>query len=392
MSRFLFVVLPLAGHVNAPLAVAAALVERGHEVAWVGPESYLRPLVGPEVTVYPTGLRYYPAQADRGLVAIQTLWSKFVMPFAQFIRAAVEKAVEAFQPDVVAVDQHAVAGAVVATRHDLLWASLAPQCMELTRPLRTLPTVERWIRAQLDTIWARAGQTGPAPLDLRFSPHLVLGFTSPLLTGRDDLPPRCELVGPATHRRLNTPAFAWERLAPDRRTVLVSMGTMSVDVARGFFGRIAEATAGLDVQVVLNCPPEAVDKPDGRTIVADRIPMLELLTRVDAVVGHAGLNTTVEALAHARPLVLAPIRNDQPVIANQVVAAGAGIRVRFARATPAQLRAAVTAVLDEPAYAEGAARIRDSFPPEGGAVAAANHLIALAHRGKESALRPDPAR
>jgi zeaxanthin glucosyltransferase len=150
--------------------------------------------------------------------------------------------------------------------------------------------------------------------------------------------------------------------------------------------------AGLDVQVVLNCPPEAVGEPAERTIVAERIPMLELLARVDAVVGHAGLNTTVEALAHAVPLVLAPIRNDQPVIANQVVAAGAGLRVRFARATPAQLRAAVTSVLDEPRYARNAARIRDSFPPEGGAAAAANHLIALAHRGKESAVRADPVR
>ena len=127
-------------------------------------------------------------------------------------------------------------------------------------------------------------------------------------------------------------------------------------------------------------------------MVAVRIPMLELLSRVYAVFVHAGLNTTVEALAHAVPLVLAPIRNDQPVIANQVVAAGAGLRVRFARATPAHLRAAVTAVLDEPRYARNAARIRDSFPPAGGAEAAAHHLIALAHRGNESALRADPAR
>ena len=52
---------------------------------------------------------------------------------------AMEKAVASFQPDVVAVDQHAVAGAVVATRHGVRWASLAPQAMELTRPLRSLP-------------------------------------------------------------------------------------------------------------------------------------------------------------------------------------------------------------------------------------------------------------
>jgi zeaxanthin glucosyltransferase len=222
----------------------------------------------------------------------------------------VEKAVDAFRPDVVAVDQHAVAGAVVATRQNLVWASLAPQCMELTRPFRSLPTVEGWIRDRLDAIWQQGGGTGPAPLDLRFSPHLVIGFTSPLLTGPAELPPRCVLVGPAIHRRLDLPPFDWERMTPDRRTVLVSMGTMSVELAGDFFGRMAEALSGLDVRAVLNCPPAAVPDPGRNTIVAERVPMLHLLPRVDAVVSHGGLNTVVEALAQARPLVLAPIRND----------------------------------------------------------------------------------
>jgi UDP:flavonoid glycosyltransferase YjiC (YdhE family) len=71
-----------------------------------------------------------------------------------------------------------------------------------------------------------------------------------------------------------------------------------------------------------------------------------------------------------------------------VVAAGAGLRVRFARATPDQLRDAVRAILDDPSYGTQAARIRDSFPAEGGATAAANHLIELA---RTKAVRADAA-
>lgn len=41
-----------------------------------------------------------------------------------------------------------------------------------------------------------------------------------------------------------------------------------------------------------------------------------------------------EALWHAVPLVVAPIRDDQPVVAGQVTDAGAGVRVRFGRGGP----------------------------------------------------------
>jgi UDP:flavonoid glycosyltransferase YjiC (YdhE family) len=96
-----------------------------------------------------------------------------------------------------------------------------------------------------------------------------------------------------------------------------------------------------------------------------------------AVVSHGGHNTVCESLAHGLPLVVTPIRDDQPIIAQQVVEAGAGVRLRFARLTAAQLRAGVRAVLDDPAYRQGAGRIRDSFAAAGGACAAADHLERL---------------
>ena len=44
-SRFLFVVPPLAGHVNPTLAIGRALMQAGHEVAWVGCGNRLRVLL-----------------------------------------------------------------------------------------------------------------------------------------------------------------------------------------------------------------------------------------------------------------------------------------------------------------------------------------------------------
>lgn len=382
MSRFLFVVPPLAGHVNPAGAVARALLARGHDVAWAGPDATLRRMLGDGIAVYPTGMRPYGGQRDRGARALKSLWEGFVVPYARFTRPAVARAVAAYRPDVVAVDQHALAGALVATAEGLPWASLAPQSMELTEPLRALPRVDAWIRATLAGLWCEAGLPAHEYADPRFSPHLVLGFTTPALTGPAPFPPHYALVGPALdHDRPAEPDFPWAALDPRRRLVLVTMGTLAEDVAREFYPRLVAALAPLGdrVQVVVAAAPHTVPDPPPHVLVVPRAPVLELLPRVGAVICHAGLNTVCEALAYGIPLVMAPIKHDQPVTAAQVVAAGAGVRVRFGRSRPAELHAALTEVLDSPTYRAGAARVSESFASAGGATAAATHLERLAH-------------
>jgi UDP:flavonoid glycosyltransferase YjiC (YdhE family) len=95
---------------------------------------------------------------------------------------------------------------------------------------------------------------------------------------------------------------------------------------------------------------------------------------------HGGHNTVCESLAEGLPLVLAPIRDDQPIVADQVVRAGAGVRVRFGRVGAAELREAITAVLDDPRYRAAAAVIQRSFRDAGGAAAAADAIDALLHQ------------
>src|SRR5690606_39203933 len=125
---------------------------------------------------------------DRGARALKSLWSGFVVPFSKAIRTAVEKAAYDYQPDVMVVDQHALAGAAVAHRLGLRWATLCPQAMELTRPLRDRPRVEAWIAAQMAQFCDDPG------VDLRYSPHLNIAFTGEVLTGPvSELPDRVVL-------------------------------------------------------------------------------------------------------------------------------------------------------------------------------------------------------
>jgi UDP:flavonoid glycosyltransferase YjiC (YdhE family) len=98
------------------------------------------------------------------------------------------------------------------------------------------------------------------------------------------------------------------------------------------------------------------------------------MDRLSAVVCHAGNNTVCEALARGVPLVVAPVRDDQPVIAEQVLKAGAGIRLRFGRVNAAGVGAAVGSVLDDPEYRAAAARLRAAFAAAGGVAAAAARI------------------
>jgi zeaxanthin glucosyltransferase len=382
VARFMFVMLPLASHVLPALAVGQALADSGHDVAWCGPESDLRPLVGPEVAVYPTGKRAYRELSPSGMAGVRQLWEGYILPFNRFILGTADRAVAAHQPDVVLVDQYALAGALAAYRHGVRWATLCTGMMELTPPTWEFPGLQDWVRSQLARAWAMAGLPADEGIDLRFSPYLVIALSSAELIGGTPLPQQCVLVGPALGRRPADPGFPWDFLDPGRRHVLVTVGTLSEHLAGGFYARAMAALGPMAdrLQAVFVAPADMVPDPPPHVLVAGRVPMLDLMPRLDAVMCHSGTGTVGEALIHGVPLVAAPIQHEQLAVARQVARAGAGIEVSFPAATPAELAVAVTAILDEPGYRVHARRIGDSLAAAGGASAAAAHLAALAGR------------
>jgi MGT family glycosyltransferase len=324
-------------------------------------------------------MRLFRGQPDTGMAAIKSLWEGFTVPFTRFTLPSVEKAVVAFEPDVLVSDQQALAGALVAQRHGLPWATLCPATLDLARPFRQLPKVEAWIRGHLDTLSAEAGLPADEAADPRFSPYLVIVFADLALVGDRSYPSHFAFVGPVLGKRPAMPGFPWDWLDPARRHVLVTVGTMADAAAADFYGRAIEALRPLgdSVQAIVVAPPESVPDVPEHILIQPRVPMLELLPRLDAVVCHSGTNTVCEALAYGVPLVVAPLTRDQPISAAHVVRTGTGIRVHFHRVSPQALRAAVLTVLADPSYRAAAARIRDSSAAAGGVTAAAARLEQL---------------
>lgn len=375
--RILVAVPPLTGHLNPATALAAELTRRGHEVSWVGSATVLRPVLGPDAVVHPTGSRILREQSGHGAAAVSSLWRRFLVPYAKFTLPAVQRAVAAAAPDLLLVDQQMFAGALVAHRAGLPWVGLMTTTMELSRPFRDRPAVEAELAGHLDAVRALAGVTG---VDPRFSPHLALALTTTVLSGRprEDLPGPLEHVGPLVGPRPPVPGFAPPETG--RPLVLVSTGTLAGDLAADFHRRALAAVARLPVHTILVAPAGSVPAGPHLT-VAPRVPLPDLLPRLSAVVTHGGLNTVTESLAAAVPLVVAPIRHDQPVNARDVVAAGAGVRVSFARAEPARIAAALAAVLEDGAHRAAARRVAASFAAAGGVPAAAALVERSVHPG-----------
>lgn len=378
VSRFLLVVLPLQGHLLPMLAIGQELVHSGHEVVWCGPEQVLRPLVGPDAVVHPTGVRAYRRYDEVGMAGVRALWDGYLLPFTRFTLPVVDEAVLEHRPDVVVAEQYALAGGLVAHRRGVPWASLCTGALELAPPA-DLVGFHEFVADRIARVIDMAGLPVGEPVDPRFSPHLVLALTSPALVAGTELPDRSVLAGAALGPRPNAPDFPWHAWDSGRRHVLVTVGTLVGHMVGDFYDRAAAVLEPLadDVQAVFVTSGVATGSFPRDAIVAELVPMLDLMPRLDALVCHAG-GAANEALAHGVPMVVAPVRAEQVALARQVVAAGAAIEVPILDVTVPELDAAVRAVLDEPRYRERARHIADEFAAAGGAPAAARHLVALA--------------
>ncbi len=378
---------PLVGHTLPTVALGGELAGRGHQIAWAGHAGTVGPLLAPGARLIPVETnvggqtmaqvqqRY---QSLRRVAAFRSLWTDFLIPLATSMVPGVTAAVAEFRPDVLVVDQQALAGALVARQRGLPWATSATMSSELTDQYATMPRLGAWVHQLLADF--QRGFAVTDPVDLRFSDHLVLAFTTEALVGSlSTFPGHYAFVGPSIGARTGTSTFPWDWLDPARRHVLVSLGTVNGAAGGRFFATVVEAVAPLAqrLQAILVAPPDLVCARPDHVLARDFVPQLDLLPRLDAVVCHAGDNTVLETLAHGVPLVVAPIRDSQPIIAGQVVDAGAAIRVHFGRVGAAELRDAITTVLDDPSYRAAARRVQTSFAAAGGATAAADHLEKL---------------
>lgn len=399
MARILITVPPLAGHINPALSVAAELERRGHQVAWaVHSELLAEGILPAEAQVHALPAQSIRALGRRsatvrGLESVRFFYEDFCLPLARASIPVLEEMVRRTRPDLILCDHQMIGGALVARALAVPWLTLASTNVSI---LKMSPAIDAWMEEKLAALQSEYGL--PAVPRPDFSPHGVIVFSSEALPGGKyayyQAPYR--FVGTAfTHRQMSV-AFPWTELRRDCAKLLISLGTVSRDRSARFYEVVLEALGGMELpdtylpyrtlQVVLVAPDDIRQRAPANFIVRPSVPQITLLAHMDGVLCHAGHNTVCEALSFGLPLIVAPIRDDQPIVARQVIDAGAGLYLRYGKFGVDSARAAVRELFRQPTYRDSALRLRESFKSLRGA-AQATDIVDELLSGQEATTR-----
>jgi zeaxanthin glucosyltransferase len=194
---------------------------------------------------------------------------------------------------------------------------------------------------------------------------------------RRQLPGCFHYVGPFIDSARPAVDFPWSAL-DGRPLVYASFGTLQNGLADAF-QVVASACARLDVQLVISSGGSnlTAQRWQGNPIVVNFAPQLELLRRSSLFITHAGLNSVLESLSSAVPMVAIPVTNDQPAVAARLERCGAGEVVPIRRLSEDRLRAAIAQVLSNDTYRVSAARLQAAIRDSGGVRRAADIIEAL---------------
>jgi MGT family glycosyltransferase len=162
--------------------------------------------------------------------------------------------------------------------------------------------------------------------------------------------------------------------------VYFTLGTVFPLESGDLFARVLAGLRELPIEAVVTVgdridPGELGAVPEN-VRVERFVPQAAILPRAAAVVSHGGSGTVVGALAHGLPLVTIPMGADQPFNAARCEALGVGLTLDAVRATPGDVRDAVSAVLADPAYRSAAGRMRDEIA----ALPGTDHALAVLER------------
>ncbi|WP_313090586.1 glycosyltransferase [Chryseobacterium flavum] len=388
MAKFAFIVPPLTGHVNPTLSIGAALLERGHKVAWISLDPTLEAKLpeGGKLLL----IQYDQTDAEKkeseqyldiiskkvvyGIDSVKFLYEEVLIPLNRHCYPGIVALLKTYQPDLIIGDHQLFAAPVAAENLGIPYATsvTAPAAVKI---MNELPKVHEWEVNQIIGLQKELGFHEER--SLATSELLTLVLTSGYFFGEmEDLPSQYKFTGPLLTERRISCEFDWDRLKnASNKKILVSIGTtFDHDHKKAFFQKVVDAFKDEDVTVVVVSDPQLFERWPDNFMVYRQVPQLDLLPHLDGVVCHGGHNTVSETLSNGIPLVVIPIAYDQSHVAGRVVRTEAGERLNFNRFKANHLREAVQQILNNPGYREAAQKVGQSFAEAGGTATAASLL------------------
>ncbi len=393
MSQYLIASVPIHGHVTPLLAVAAGLVERGHDVRFLTGSRFSSAVetTGSTFVALPEDADYddrlHGGVSDDRPGGIAGLRHDVAQTFLTPARAqydALTGILDGDEPstDAVIVDP-AFVGAMLLAAHPVgtrppvvvggvlpltlssssvppFGLGLQPWAGPLNRPRNSLlrAMVEKIVftpvQRDLDALHrAVHGRDADAfILDWVSRADAIVQFSVPAFEyPRPDAVVPLRFAGPISQPSgTELPAW-WPDLDTARHVVLVTQGTIANTDLTELVRPTLEALAGEDVLVVVATggpPVRELGVLPANARAAEFLPYDVLFPRLAVMVTNGGYGGVHYALAHGVPLVVAGGTEDKPEVAARVAWSGTGINLRTGRPKPKAIRRAVRRVLDTP--------------------------------------------
>lgn len=161
---------------------------------------------------------------------------------------------------------------------------------------------------------------------------------------------------------------------PGKPFIFMSLGTLQGHRYR-LFRAAALACRQLDVQLlVAHCGglSKQQEYALGATWVTSFAPQRAVLERADLCITHGGLNTVMDALEFATPLLVLPIAFDQPGVSARVLYHDVGLRLSPDHVTAGKMKEAIKRLLADEGYVDRAGEVGRSIDAAGGLQRALN--------------------
>ena len=331
MAQYLFLNFPAAGHVNPTLAIVKELKSRGEQVSYALPEAW-------RGSIESLGARFLPlssqAQLERSYAAVHLSADERValLPFAMARQAPravpdIVRTVRASAPDCLVINSIDIWGKLVARITGIRAVGFRPFHAPLARaggsrigrPL--LAGLARQADRALETLLASYGISPVSLAELRAdvaSPTLIFMPRAFQVCG-DEFDDRFIFVGPSLLEPIPLPADL--ALRPGSRHVLISLGTLR-NHEPDFYRLCLASFGGPEWQVFMSIgrsvDAAVLDPVPDNFIVRPHLPQTALLQHMDLFVSHGGLNSVMESIYNAVPLIVLPSTREQQLTAERV--------------------------------------------------------------------------
>jgi UDP:flavonoid glycosyltransferase YjiC (YdhE family) len=390
MARFLFVTWSGGGNQPPEIGTAQALQERGHEVIFAGYENQRSRFTGLgfRFTILEQAQKAYREEAPerRFAMMVNAVWA--CPGHLHDLRDILARE----HVDAIVVDCLMLGALAAAEVSGLPVAVLVHSAPGLLAPPGG-PMVGQ-VAANMvgpgNEVRAAAGLHAVNSLWEAYARFPTLCASIPQLDPlAAQVPQSFEFVGPVFER---VPASGWRspwRADDPRPLVLVSFSTGGAWDQSSRIRRTLEALAGSNYRVLVTTGMADVSglRVPENAVLVPQVPHAEIMPQAAVTITHAGHGTVAASLAHGVPLVCLPNRvADQPGLAAQVAALGAGLALDGELATPDDIADAVRRVLTLRSYTTVSQQLAQTIKAAGGASTAAAALLRLAERSKPPVL------